>query len=94
MKFSNYWKDNQKEQFASDYPIIKKIEQDHLKEVQELKEYYKKTISDQDAMIYKLNKEMEKITDELSDKDMEIATLLTRCTVLELKLKKAGLLHE
>ena len=64
-KFSNYWKDNQKDQFATDYPFFKKQQEAHKKEIEDLRNYYREEIQARDDLIVKLHRRVTELTEEL-----------------------------
>lgn len=74
-KFSDYWKDNQKESFASDYPMWKRLQKAHQEELKTWKDYYNEEIQKRDVLIAKLNERVSELTEELERKDNEIQLL-------------------
>lgn len=68
-RFSNYWKDNQSDQFATDYPFFKKLQQQHQQELLDMKNYYQQEIENREKIIEKLNRRVSELTSELEDQD-------------------------
>ena len=85
---SNYWKDNQKQQYASDYPLWKKQEEEHKKELENWKEYYRYVIKERDERIKQLEDKARRLeelsadlTCKLQEKDLEVKTLLNKIEI-------------
>ena len=74
-KFSDYWKDNQNDKFASDYPMWKRLQKAHQEELKNWKDYYNEEINKRDVLIAKLNERVSELTQELERKDNEIQLL-------------------
>lgn len=66
---SNYWKDNVKEKYASDYIDIKRIHEAHKKELAEWKKYYSDLLNEKQDTIDRLNKLVNELTMELERKE-------------------------
>ena len=85
---SNYWKDNQKQQYASDYPYWKKQEEAYKKELQEWKDFYIDMVNKKEEEIKQLKDKCTRLeelsadlTCKLQEKDLEVKSLLNKIEI-------------
>lgn len=83
MSISNYWKDNQKESFASDYPFMKKMQLEHQEEIKKWKEYYKEIIKEKDDILRRQSARIEELTAQLEELDQKNEALFNQNKALE-----------
>lgn len=83
MSISNYWKDNQKQSYASEYPFIKKMQLEHQEEVKKWKDYYKEIIKEKDDILRRQSARIEELTAQLEELDNEVKKLEKESDMLE-----------
>ena len=96
MQISNYWKDNQKERYASDYPIIKKMQQAHQDELKYWKEYYTDIIKEKDDILRRQSARIEELTAQIEELDQKNEALFNQNKALEsmLHVKLEGVKYD
>ena len=83
MQISDYWKDNEKQSFASDYPFMKKIQQAHQEELKYWKEYYKEEIKQKDDILRRQSTRIEELTAQIEELDQKNEALFNQNKALE-----------
>ena len=83
MQISDYWKDNQKDGYASDYPLFKKMQLEHQEEIKEWKDFYKDIIKVKDDVIRRQSARIEELTAQLEELDQKNEALFNQNKALE-----------